>query len=135
MQNVSARRLERITSDEEERQRQGYDVRAYFAFPKVGGVSASQRALVTDALGSVANLEYGDSATLWRVNLGWSRRQNTTEHGFFLDIEKGEWVSRDQVEVEEGIVAAKPNARRVIPYVDDTKNALVFTPSVPTDNE
>ena len=135
MQNVSARRLERITSDEEERQRQGYDVRAYFAFPKVGGVSASQRALVTDASGSVANLEYGDSATLWRVNLGWSRRQNTTEHGFFLDIEKGEWVSRDQVEVEEGIVAAKPNARRVIPYVDDTKNALVFTPSVPTDNE
>jgi ATP-dependent helicase YprA (DUF1998 family) len=128
MQNVSARRLERITSDEEERQRQGYDVRAYFAFPQVGGEPSSRKTKFSDGAGTLAHLEYGDSATLWRVNLGWSRRQNATEHGFFLDFEKGEWVSKDAAEVEEGIVAARPNAKRVIPFVDDTKNALVFTP-------
>ncbi|MEN9640862.1 MAG: hypothetical protein RIR77_51 [Planctomycetota bacterium] len=133
MQNVSARRLERITSDEEERQRQGYDVRAYFAFPQVGGVPSSRTAKVSDALGALAGLEYGDAATLWRVNLGWARRQNTTDHGFFLDVEKGEWVSKDAAEVEEGIVAARPNAKRVIPFVDDIKNAMVFTPYGPVD--
>jgi superfamily II DNA/RNA helicase len=133
MQNVSARRIERITSDEEERQRQGYDVRAYYAFPQVGGEPNSRKATFSDDLGSLAQLEYGDSATLWRVNLGWSRRQNRTEHGFFLDFEKGEWVSRDAAEVEAGAVAARPNAKRVIPFVDDTKNALVFTPECPID--
>jgi ATP-dependent helicase YprA (DUF1998 family) len=131
MQNVSARRLERITSDEEERQRQGYDVRAYFAFPLVGGMPNRRRAKVEGGGATLARLEYGDACTLWRVNLGWARRQNATEHGFFLDIEKGEWVSRDAAEVEEGIAAARPNAKRVIPFVDDTKNALVFTPQVP----
>ena len=131
MQNVSARRLERITSDEEERQRQGYDVRAYFAFPRVGGIPNRRGAKVEREGTQLARVEYGDACTLWRVNLGWARRQNATDHGFFLDIEKGEWVSRDAAEVEEGIAAARPNAKRVIPFVDDTKNALVFTPEVP----
>jgi len=130
MQNVSARRLERITSDEEERQRQGYDVRAYFAFPLVGGMPNRRRASAERDGQALAHLEYGDACSLWRVNLGWSRRQNATEHGFFLDIEKGEWVSRDAAEVEEGVAAARPNARQVVPFVDDIKNALVFTPSV-----
>jgi ATP-dependent helicase YprA (DUF1998 family) len=131
MQNVSARRLERITSDEEERQRQGYDVRAYFAFPRIGGMPNRRRASVDGGGQTLARLEYGDACALWRVNLGWSRRQNATEHGFYLDIEKGEWVSRDAAEVEEGIVAARPNAKQVVPFVDDTKNALVFSPVVP----
>ena len=135
MQNVTARRLERITSDEEERQRQGFDIRSYFAFPQIGGIPTSRRANVADGAGSTAILEYGDAATLWRVNLGWTRRQKTpgAGNGFYLDIERGEWVSKDNAEVEEGIIAAKPNAKRVIPYVDDTRNALVFAPSVPVD--
>jgi hypothetical protein len=135
MQNVSARRLERITSDEEERQRQGYDVRAYFAYPTVGGMPNCRRAAVENSGSTVVRLEYGDACSLWRVNLGWARRQNATEHGFFLDIERGEWVSRDAAEVEEGVAAARPNARRVIPFVEDTKNALVFTPTVPVTKD
>lgn len=134
MQNVSARRLERITSDEEERQRQGYDVRSYFAFSQLGNRPNSRRASVRHEGAILANLEYGDACALWRVNLGWARRQHQAEHGFFLDIEKGDWVSQDAAEVQEGIAAARPGARRVIPYVDDTKNALVFSPNVPVSD-
>ncbi|MFM1816406.1 MAG: hypothetical protein RLZ98_3101 [Pseudomonadota bacterium] len=132
MQNVSARRLERITSDEEERQRQGFDVRSYFAFPQLGGQPNRRRAAARLDGASLALMEYGDACALWRVNLGWARRQHQAEHGFFLDIEKGDWVSQDAAEVQEGIAPARPNARRVIPYVDDTKNALFLSPNVPS---
>lgn len=130
MQNVSARRLERITSDEEERQRQGYDVRSYFAFPMIGGILARRTGRAEHQSGTVAHLEYGDTCSLWRLNLGWARRQHGTDHGFFLDLEKGEWVSRDDAEVQDGVAAARPNAQRVIPFVSDTKNALLFTPKM-----
>ena len=132
MENVSARRLERITSDEEERQRQGYDIRCYFAFPRVGGMPNRRRASVACDGARLLRLEYGDSASLWRVNLGWARRQNSTEHGFFLDIAKGEWVSRDRHEAErEGIAEASGLSERVVPFVTDTKNALLVTPDIP----
>jgi ATP-dependent helicase YprA (DUF1998 family) len=132
MQNVSARRLERITSDEEERQRQGYDIRSYFNFPQVGGIPNRRRAKVSRGGTELARLEYGDSASLWRVNLGWARRQNATEHGFFLDIARGEWVSRDKHEArEEGVGEATGLSERVVPFVTDTKNALLFTPEIP----
>jgi len=132
MENVSARRLERITSDEEERQRQGYDIRAYFAFPQIGGMPNRRRASAASDGTRIVRLEYGDSASLWRVNLGWARRQKSTEHGFFLDIAKGEWVSRDKHEAErEGIAEANGRSERVVPFVTDTKNALLVTPDLP----
>jgi ATP-dependent helicase YprA (DUF1998 family) len=132
MENVSARRLERITSDEEERQRQGYDIRAYFAFPQFGGIPNRRRAFIERSGTRLARIEYGDSASLWRVNLGWARRDKSTDHGFFLDLERGEWVSRDRHDAEqEGLAETRGKSERVVPFVTDTKNALLVTPDLP----
>ena len=36
---------------------------------------------------------YGDTATIWRINLGWRKRRNLNERGFWLDLERGYWAS------------------------------------------
>jgi hypothetical protein len=128
LQNVSTVRRDRITSDEEERQRKGYDIRSFFAFPTVGGTLARHTARIEHPAGTVAHIEYGDACSLWRLNVGWAKRRHGTDHGFFFDVERGEWVSRDDAEVEDGVAAARPNAQRVIPFVSDTKNALLLSP-------
>jgi ATP-dependent helicase YprA (DUF1998 family) len=134
MQNVSAKRMERITSDEEERQRQGFEIRTFFRFAESGGRANTTSVAATDYMGPLAKLEYSDATTIWRVNLGWNRRANHRSHGFQLDIERGEWIAQDAATVTDGVGAeARANSRRVVPFVTDTKNALLFTPSVPTD--
>lgn len=131
MQNVSARRHARITSDEEERQRQGYDVRTYFRFPQAEGKPNTTKVQLGDYESPLAYLEYGDATDIWRVNLGWNRRANRSLAGFNLDMERGDWVADDDTSVAEGAVAPRrANARRVVPFVTDTKNALLFTPKV-----
>ena len=75
-----------------------------------------------------ATLTYGHAATLWRINLGWQRRKNHAEHGFLLDIERGYWGKNEPVVEESPEVGdpISPRTRRVIPYVEDQRNCLLF---------
>lgn len=131
MQNVSARRHARITSDEEERQRQGYDVRTYFRFPQSAGSPNTTKVQLGDYEGVLAQLEYGDATDIWRVNLGWNRRSNRSMPGFHLDLERGDWVKEQQSgSDDEAVPVQHGNTRRVVPFVTDTKNALLFSPAV-----
>ena len=89
LQNVSTKRRDRITSDEEERTRMGYEIRSGLRFKEIAGISMYQVAEVTGLRGSLFKLIYGDAATIWRINLGWRRRANKDRMGFVLDMEKG----------------------------------------------
>ena len=64
LQNVATRRRDRISSDEEERQRQGYEVRTAVQFAEVDGRAARRtgQVQVADAA-SLATLDYGHAAT------------------------------------------------------------------------
>ena len=88
MQNVSTRRVDRITSDEEERLRQGYDLMTSFRFAETrdGLVRTPAEYTIGDEV--IASAAYAPTATLWRINLGWSRRKEKNSFGFFLDMEK-----------------------------------------------
>ena len=123
MQNVSARRTERISSDEEERARKGYDLRTGIEFADVGppllpsGRSATRRK-------HLATLTYGERATLWRINLGWARRDHTAGQGFRLDVERGYWARpADDTDPEDPM---GPRTEVVVPYVEDRRNASSF---------
>jgi len=125
LQNVSTRRKDRINSDEEERSRLGYELATGVRF-SAGGAGAVQSAEVAGGLG---RLVYSNAATLWRLNLGWKRRARPEETGFLLDLDRGTW-ERNVLE-EDDDDPAEPmskNVRRVIPYVEDRRNALLFTP-------
>ncbi|MGH9119070.1 MAG: DEAD/DEAH box helicase [Acidimicrobiales bacterium] len=127
MQNVSARRTERINSDEEERARKGYEVRTGFEFAQVGGRLSYRVAEVAGSNGeALVGLTYGERATLWRINLGWSRRDPAAGNGFRLDVERGYWQrAADDTDPDDPL---SPRVETVVPYVEDRRNALIVRP-------
>lgn len=130
MQNVSARRTERISSDEEERARKGYELCTGFEFSEVGGRPSYRVGDLQGAGASLAKLTYGERATLWRINLGWARRDPAAGRGFRLDIERGYWARpADDTDPEDPM---SPRTEMVVPYVEDRRNALVLEPAVLT---
>jgi very-short-patch-repair endonuclease len=132
LQNVVTRRRDRISSDEEERLRLGYDIRTGVRFTEKDGQLDIQTALVMHNREEIARLTYAQSATLWRINLGWARRKNKAQHGFVLDIERGYWARNEQVE-DDPADPISDRTRRVIPYVEDNRNCLLFEPSISLD--
>ncbi len=126
LQNVSAKRTERITSDEEERQRIGYDIRSTFRFATHAGQTDCRRAEVMEGETVLANLAYGDAVTIWRINSGWKNKKAEGETGFLLDVERGYWATNSDLERMDPDDPMSPNVTWVVPYVQDTRNALVM---------
>lgn len=115
--NVRMRRRQRITADEEERRRLGYDIETYVQFaPESAGYRIAEADVMRN--GSVVlRLTYGPAATLLRINHGWQGKPA----GFLVDLDSGEWVS----EVENETV----QRRRVRPVrlaVQVTRNVLLL---------
>ena len=122
MQNVTLRLKERITCDEEERQRFGYRVTSAVSFE---GVNRKDAELQVNG-NAVCKLFFGPTATLWRINRGWSNSKETDPDGFVLDLETGRWQSNKVEEDNESAHASK--TARIVPYVQDQKNALLLIP-------
>jgi len=128
LQNVSTVRRDRINSDEEERQRLGYEIRTGVRFAgrgTPGDLSARNATLQSDGQ-KLATLTYGNAATLWRINLGWTRRKNKDQLGFVLDTERGFWGRTDQETTGDPEDPLSASTSRVIPYVEDTRNCLML---------
>ncbi|MEU2094891.1 DEAD/DEAH box helicase [Streptomyces globisporus] len=146
LQTVFTRRRERISSDEEERRRAGFDLLTAYEFSSHGARSGRQDAHVTDSSGAaVAHLTYGDTATIRIINLGRRRRRDNEPDGFWLDIGQGRWLSdraaTGDATPEDTELFADTNReaedvqlkRRVIPYVEDRRNILLFRCAQPVD--
>jgi very-short-patch-repair endonuclease len=125
LQNVSLKLAQRITCDEEERQRFGYKLVTSYRFPDVGGKLDRKDAEVFVDGVLAMKLSYGDATDLYRINLGWSNQRDTQPAGFLLDLERGYW-GKNQADEEDQEDATAGRQMRVVPYVTDTKNALVI---------
>ncbi|MGB7124155.1 MAG: DEAD/DEAH box helicase [Thermoplasmata archaeon] len=131
MQNVATNRVDRINSDEEERLRLGYEIKTGIRFANHGGRVSSRGARVVSNGDEIARIDYGHAATLWRMNLGWTRRSNKHQYGFPLDTERGYW-QRNQEDPEDDEQSPEANrVRRVVPFVEDRRNCLLIQPSEP----
>jgi very-short-patch-repair endonuclease len=129
LQNVSTRRRDRISSDEEERMRQGYELGTAVRFHETQtGQPAAQTAKLVLNNEVIATLTYASSATLWRINMGWRRRANHSQKGFLLDVERGYWAKQNENE-DDPDDPMSSRTKRVSPYVEDTKNCLLFEPA------
>jgi hypothetical protein len=75
LDNVATRRANRITSDEEERRRRGYEVKTALRLAQSTQGLDYTHAVAADAERgeALAQLTYAPTATLWRLNLGWNR--------------------------------------------------------------
>jgi hypothetical protein len=86
--NVRCCRRDRITCDEEERRRRGFDITVAYQFgTEPGGSHRIREADVMVSQTSVLHLTYGPAATLLRVNRGW---RGCATPGFLVDLERGE---------------------------------------------
>jgi hypothetical protein len=128
IENVSTRPAERITANDEERRRQGFEIRTTFEWATREKVLDLRHAVASDAEGDVAHLSYGAGATITRLNKGLRRRKNRNVFGFMIDPVSGYWEkSEEEPEPNGGDPTALPR-QRIVPTVEDRKNALLFRP-------
>jgi hypothetical protein len=126
MPTASTRRRERITCDEEERLRWGYEVTTHFRFALAPGDRTERRqAGAVDAEGArLLDLTYAPAATLWRINHHWKQ---TREPGFRLDLRRGVWLGQAEPKNESaiGLSDVRSNVRL---FVRATANAMLIYP-------
>ena len=129
LQNVATKRRDKITSDEEERARMGYELLTGVRFKEEGGVPSYKTGIIKLDEKILAKVIYGDTATIWRINLGWRRRKEKSKHGFLLDVERGLWERRMEEEKIDEEDNLSKRVQRVIPYVEDRRNSILFEPT------
>ncbi len=139
LQNVATRRRDRITSDEEERMRFGFEILTGVRFGErmatlvAGGLRRrdrrrGDRASAARRYGGTA--DYGYAATLWRINLGWTRRRNQDQYGFVLDLERGYWARDEQASTDDDTGDPLSGALRPgDPVRRGSRNCLLFEPA------
>jgi very-short-patch-repair endonuclease len=126
LQNVTAKRWERITADEEERQRFGYELVTAFRFTEIDGGLDARTAEIKANQRPLGTMTYGDAARIWRINLGWLRRQDQRQRGFVLDVERGYWESNKAADYNDPEDPMSKRLERVVPFVEDRRNALII---------
>jgi len=128
LQNVTARRRNRISADEEERMRLGYEIKTAVRFSQRGDARSFRTARAELDGGLLLNLTYGGAAQVWRINLGWARRANRSQYGFVLDTERGIWARSEQEHADDPQDPMSGRNQRVVPYVEDRRNCLLVEP-------
>lgn len=123
--NVETRPAERITANDEDRQRQGFDIQTVFAWPLRHGRFDIQSALLEDRDGSVLRIDYASGASISRVNKGLRRRAEKSILGFGIDPASGRWTGNPE-EGEEETTPEGGLRQLVVPIVQDNKNAALL---------
>jgi len=131
IETVETRASTRISANEEERLRKGYDLQTVYRFANDKGILCySQSKMMLDGE-CVGELTYGPNAKLWILNLGWRKRKNMSVKGFEINPMTGRWESDpgdtdapDQDDNDN----SKVQPQRIVPFVEDTKNILVYEP-------
>jgi superfamily II DNA/RNA helicase len=125
IENVATKQAERITANDEERRRQGFDLQTTFRWAQRDHELDVRNATVADTHGDLARLAYGPGAEITRLNKGLRRRADKKTLGFLIDPVSGYWKS-DEPEDDKDPTASP--RQWIVPSVQDHKNALLFTP-------
>ncbi len=122
---VRTRRTERITSDEEERSREGYSITTHYQFSPdenftTRSVVAGEKTLI--------ELRYAPRADVWRINHGWLRSGEGIRNGFTIDPDTGQWKKKESD--EDDLSPDAPMRGKLLsgirPCVTDTRNILLL---------
>jgi Lhr-like helicase len=126
--------VERISINDEDRQRQGFELQTTYRFlPGPDGVIQQRKAEVKQGEESLALLTYAPAARLWRINRGWRRRKDKEQLGFYINPITGTWSKQDEPGgdedkgTDEALLDKVPN-QRIVPFVEDHRNLLILAP-------
>jgi len=123
--NVETLPAERITANDEDRQRQGFEIQTVFAWPRRNDGYDVESAIASDKEGPILRFDYASGASISRVNKGLRRRREKSILGFEIDTATGRWVATTP-EDEEIEVPDRAPKQRVVPIVQDNKNAALL---------
>ena len=124
--NVEAAPADRITANDEERVRQGFEIQTVFSWPRREGRIEVTEADFVCGETHLISLQYANSAEISRINKGLRRRRDQTVFGFYIDPRTGYWSKSDE---DEDAADTPPDATkpvRIVPIVRDRKNALLI---------
>lgn len=124
--NVETVPADRITANDEERVRQGFEIRTTFSWPERNGRIRVTEADVRVGEETLLSLHYANSATISRLNLGLKRRKVPAVHGFLIDPRSGKWANEDDDDDEKTPDPEVVRPVRIVPIVRDQKNALLI---------
>ncbi|MBD3386394.1 DEAD/DEAH box helicase [candidate division KSB1 bacterium] len=119
MSETRTRENARISCEEEERLRQGYDIHTYFSIP--GGVETVRMAHVQSDGQLLLRLRYIPAARLFKINNGWRNRK---EKGFVLGLQTGFWKKTSEKKEE---MPQEP-VKTIKLFTFDTADALYIEP-------
>ena len=122
IENVDAVPGARITANDEDRQRRGFELRTLFEWDNV----RSKQLDLAEGGAPIAYVQYGPQTKLSRVNLGLRRRKQQSIHGFQIDTVSGRWLKDEGQGDEEGEDPHRARVQRIVPLVEDVKNALLL---------
>jgi MrfA Zn-binding domain len=126
---------ERITANDEERRRQGFEIRTVFEWPlRDIGRRDVRQAEVVDDIGVIAKLTFGPATTIRRFNVGLRRRDPKKGDGFNINPRTGYWARTADDDADEPPNPDKVRPQQIVPYVEDRKNALLVTPEGDLDD-
>ena len=126
IEQVTTSRADRISSDDEERQRLGYELLTTYEFPKENGKVSVAKAQVSFQGSTLLELSYAPATTISRVNLGWRRRENKNDMGFPIHPITGKWGGEKDLSIDKEKEEADVGFVKITPYVQDRKNALLI---------
>lgn len=99
-------------------------IQTVFAWSRREGRRDAAAAVATDVGGPILSPNYAPGATISRLNKGLRRRREKTVFGYSIDPASGRWTSGP--EDDENARPDEPIKQRVVPIVQDYKNALLL---------
>jgi superfamily II DNA/RNA helicase len=114
---------DRISCDEEERVKQGYNIETYFSIP--GGMENVVNLSVKSDEGELLKLQYIPTARLYQINKGWRAKK---EEGFLMGMKSGRWKSVSK-ESDKAVSEYAEENKQIMLYTYADANALYITPS------
>lgn len=122
IENVDAVPGARITANDEDRQRRGFDLRTVFEWDP----ARQEDLLLKSEESPLAALRHGPQTRLSRANLGLRRRAHKEHTGFDIDTISGRWLKNAAQGEEEGADPKGARRQSIVPVVEDIKNALLL---------
>ncbi|HRQ87350.1 MAG TPA: DUF1998 domain-containing protein, partial [Bacteroidia bacterium] len=124
--NVEAAPADRITANDEERVRQGFEIQTVFSWPRRDGRIEVTEANFVCGDTPLLSLQYANSADISRINKGLRRRKDRTVFGFGIDPRTGYWATVEDDDGEGDMPPDVVKPVRIVPIVRDRKNALLL---------
>jgi DEAD/DEAH box helicase/MrfA Zn-binding domain/Helicase conserved C-terminal domain len=129
IENVDTYPTVRITANDEDRQRQAFELQTVFQWAVRNGRVDTREVRAADSEGEILRLRYGPAATITRINKGLRRRREKSVYGFPINPRTGQWEKGEDDDDGREPDPDRTPPQRIVPYVQDQKNALHVMPT------